>query len=113
MRVISGLVAAAMLTALAQPALASCVYHGAAKICHDDPKDWTPAVALDPPGPEKEAPAEPPASSLKTIVMQPSASIDNAWVMMPERNISARHSMMPEPHTPVTPIPSVLALNSG
>jgi hypothetical protein len=84
MRVISGFGAAAMLAALAQPALASCVYHGAAKVCHDDPKYWSPAVALDPPGPEKEAPAEPPASSLKTIVMQPSASVDNAWVMRPE-----------------------------
>ena len=68
---------------MAQPAFATCVYHGAAKICHDD-KDWTPAVVAQPTGPEKDAPAEVSPSALKTIVMQPSASVDNAWVMIPE-----------------------------
>jgi hypothetical protein len=84
MRVISGFVAAAVLTVLAQPAFASCVYHGSAKVCHDDPKYWTPSVAAEVSGPEKDTPAEAPAPSLKTIVMKPSASVDNAWVMMPE-----------------------------
>jgi hypothetical protein len=83
MRVISGLVAAAMLAASAQPVFASCVYHGASKICHDDPKGWTPA-ASDGDGPEPEAPSEPAPSSLKTIVLQPSSPVDNAWVMIPE-----------------------------
>jgi len=85
MRFISGFVAAAILAALAQPVFASCVYHGAVKVCHDDPKYWTPSTAADAKGPEKPAPTEAvPASSLKAAVMQPSAATDNAWVMMPE-----------------------------
>jgi hypothetical protein len=85
MRTICGFVVAAMLTALAQPAFAACVYRGVAKVCHDDPKYWTPAVAADTQGPEQAAPsAGAPVASLKTIVMQPSASTDNAWVMLPE-----------------------------
>jgi hypothetical protein len=85
MRVISGFVVAATLAALAQPAFATCVYHGAARVCHDDPKYWTPPAAANAEGPEKPASTEAaPASSLKTIVMQPSASTDNAWVMLPE-----------------------------
>jgi hypothetical protein len=84
MRVISGLVATAMLAALAQPAFAACVYHAATRICHDDPKYWTPAVTADAEGPEQATPSDTLAQSLKTIVMQPSASTDNAWVMLPE-----------------------------
>jgi hypothetical protein len=84
MRVTSGFAAAAMLAALAQPAFATCVYRAAVKTCHDDPKSWTSAV-----GPEKEAPAENPAPSVKTIVLEPSASIDNAWVMRPESGAGA------------------------
>jgi len=79
MRVICGIVAAAMLAALCQPASAVCIYRAAAKTCRDDPKYWTPSA-----GPEKEAPAPPSVSSVKTIVMRPSAPTDNAWVMLPE-----------------------------
>jgi hypothetical protein len=83
MRVICGFVAAAMLAALAQPALATCVYRGTAKTCKDDPKYWeSPAAATE--GPEQDKSPTAPAPSLKTMLMQPSASTDNAWVMLPE-----------------------------
>jgi hypothetical protein len=81
MRVISGFVAVAMLAALAQPALAVCVYRGLATMCYDEPKGFL--YEKDAGGSENaDRPTDVP-TDLKTIVLRPNGSGDAAWVMTP------------------------------
>jgi hypothetical protein len=86
MRLVSGFLAAVMLTALTQPAWAVCVILGGARNCHDFPEDWDSAAEtgdgpLTVEFPASDAPAE---SDLKAIILQPSSEAANAWVLVPE-----------------------------
>jgi hypothetical protein len=74
MRVFFGLLAAAMLVLLAQPALAVCLIRGGTVSCYDDPKYWEATIL-----PETKAPG---GASVKAIVLRESSAQDNnAWVM--------------------------------
>ncbi|WP_395022598.1 hypothetical protein [Dongia sp.] len=92
MRVSCGIVAAAMLAALSQPAAAVCVYRGLATMCYDDnaPKyeksgGGSKALMVEYADPPAAVPGD-----LKAIVMQPVASSDdNAWVMTPGSSAGA------------------------
>lgn len=82
MRISCGILVAAMLVALSQPALAVCIYRGLAKMCQGNPTYEKSG------GASKRLMinyADPPAvvpSDLKTIVLQPIAqSGDAAWVL--------------------------------
>ncbi len=87
MRISCGILAAAMLAALSQPALAVCVYRGLATMCYDDPRTSkyeksggaSKTLMVEYGNPSADVPGD-----VKAIVMQPMASSDdNAWVMMP------------------------------
>jgi hypothetical protein len=86
MRMVSGFLAAAMLTAQAQPAWAVCVILGGVRNCHDFPEDWDSAAEPEDGPMTVEFPASdvPAQSDLKAIILQPSTETGNAWVLVPE-----------------------------
>ena len=88
MRGVFGLIAVLMLTALSQPAWATCVYRALVKTCtfekHGFWKD-----DLSPPVDVEADPASP--NSIASNTTAPSASVprDNAWVVTPSRTNGA------------------------
>ena len=82
MRIISGLLAAAMLAGLAQPALAVCLIRGGTISCYDNPK-YCEATTL----PETQAPD---GASVKAVVLHESTDQhDNAWIMTRQNSNAA------------------------